>query len=336
MVSILTALDELGYVPVPSKTEYIVSESIKKSFVNLFGQAATTTVLNNLSSLYGLSENELTANYDIFEKSLYRLSSYGANIISGYIKKEILIKAIESSLDSEISEEDITNSFVGIRDIMKKISYSEVTKFIDKIVSGMHIVFVHQNEDAKNKLLSAFFNGSYRQNNTNTIDSTVTSTIKALISNKQTRFSHISNILHYEDLVCIKESELTRKILDWITSFTDKSNLELPKKCNNNNNNEIIIQDSVAVRSFPPTIRIAIDDASWFLANNFRHELALIEEMVKKYTKSSSSTSVLCFYKVSNISGYNDIDKETIMRIIESHSYVILEDPLLIYSAIRS
>ena len=335
MVSILTALDELGYVPVPSKTERIVSESIKKSFVNLFGQAATTTVLNNLSSLYGLSENELTTNYDIFEKSLYRLSSYGANIILGYIKKEILIKAVESSLDSEISEEDIANSFVGIRNIMKKISYSEVTKFIDKIVSGMHIVFVHQNEDAKNKLLSAFFNGSYRQNNTNAIDSPVTSTIKALISNKQTRFSHISNILHYEDLVCIKESELTRKILDWITSFTDKSNLELPKKCNNNNN-EIIIQDSVAVRSFPPTIRIAIDDASWFLANNFRHELALIEEMVKKYTKSSSSTSVLCFYKVSNISGYNDIDKETIMRIIQSHSYVILEDPLLIYSAIRS
>jgi hypothetical protein len=334
LVSILTALDELGYVPVPSKTEHIVSESIKKSFVNLFGQAAATTVLNNLSSLYGLSEKELTTNYDIFEKSLYRLSSYGANMISGYIKKEILIKAVASSLDSEITEEDITNSFVGIRDIMKKISYSEVTKFIDKILSGMHVVFVHQNEDAKNKVLSAFFNGSYRQNNTNIVNSTVTSTIKALISNKQTRCSHISNILHYEDLVCVKESELTRKIWDWITSFKDKSNSELPKKCNNNN--EIIIQDSVAVPSFPPTIRIAIDDASWFLANNFRHELGLIEEMVKKYTKSSSSTSVLCFYKVSNISGYNDIDEETIMRIINSHSYVILEDPLLIYSAIRS
>jgi hypothetical protein len=66
----LTILDELGYIPVPSKAEYIVSDSIKKSFESLFGNEATVSILNHLTSLYGLSEKELTTNYDIFEKSL--------------------------------------------------------------------------------------------------------------------------------------------------------------------------------------------------------------------------------------------------------------------------
>jgi hypothetical protein len=86
--SVLTVLDKLGYVPVPSKAEQIVSESIKKSFESLFGQAAATIMLNNLSSLYGLSEEELTTNYDIFEKSLCKISGYGASIFWDILKKK--------------------------------------------------------------------------------------------------------------------------------------------------------------------------------------------------------------------------------------------------------
>lgn len=83
----LTILDELGYIPVPSKAEYIVSDSIKKSFESLFGQEATISILNHLTSLYGLSEKELTTNYDIFEKSLHIISNYAAKILLRYIKK---------------------------------------------------------------------------------------------------------------------------------------------------------------------------------------------------------------------------------------------------------
>jgi hypothetical protein len=114
-------LFKLGYIPVPSKAEHIVSESIKESLESSFGQAASAVLLNNLSSIYGLSKNELTTNYDIFEKSLYKISGYGAKIILGYLKKEILIKALAASSDSEITEQDIVNSEVGIGDIIKKL-----------------------------------------------------------------------------------------------------------------------------------------------------------------------------------------------------------------------
>jgi hypothetical protein len=126
LVSVLAVLDKLGYIPLPSKAERIFSESIKKCFERLFGQAATTIILNNLSSLYGLSEKELTTNYDIFAKSLYTLSGYGAKIILAYIKEEMLVKAVALSLVSEITEQDIVNPDIEVGHILKKIGYSEV------------------------------------------------------------------------------------------------------------------------------------------------------------------------------------------------------------------
>jgi hypothetical protein len=336
LVSLITVLDKLGYVSVPSKAEQIVSESIKKSFESLFGQAATAVMLNNLSSLYGLSEKELITNYDIFEKSLYEISSYGAKIILLHIKKEILIQAVESSLDSEITEQDIVNPDFDIGDILKKISYSEVVEFVHRIVAGMHIVFVYENEDTKYKVLAAFLDGSYRKNNTNTVDNAVTSTIKALISNKQTKFSHIDNILYYEDLLRIKKSEIIREIWDWINSFKNESNSEVLKKYNNK---ETITEHSIVSSSpsSPPNIRIVIEDALSFLVDNFRDEFVSIEEIIKKHISNFKSTSIFCAYKISNIiSGYNDIDEKTIMRIVKSHSYVILENPPLIYRTTKS
>jgi hypothetical protein len=334
LVSVLTVLDKLGYIPVPSKAEHIVSGSIKKCFESLFGQAATTIVLNNLSSLYGLSEKELTTNYDIFEKSLYKLSGYGAKIILAYIKEEILVKAVASSLDSEICEQDIVNPDIGVGHILKKISYSEAIKFVHRILAGMHIVFVYENEDHKDKVLSAFLDDSYRQNdNTNTVNSQKTSTIKALISNKQTRFSHINNILYYEDLLRTKKSEIIGKIWDWMNSFRHEINSGTLEKYNNNK--EIITQDSIVSSSSPDT-RIVIDDISWFLANNFRQEFASIEEIIKKYIDSSKSTSILCVYKILNISGSNEIDEDTIMRMVKPHSCVILADPPVIFETTKS
>ena len=111
-----------------------------------------------------------------------------------------MIEAVVSLLDSEITEEDITNPGIGIRDIVKRISYNEITKFVCQVAVGTHIVFVHENESAKYKILSAFFGESCRQNITN-IDSNQISFTKALISSKQTKLSYINNILYYEDLL---------------------------------------------------------------------------------------------------------------------------------------
>ena len=70
-----------------------------------------------------------------------------------------------SSLDSEISGQDIVNRDIGVRHLLRKISYSEVIKFVHRILAGVHIVFVYKDENAKHKLLDAFLSDSYRRNN---------------------------------------------------------------------------------------------------------------------------------------------------------------------------
>ena len=347
LVSVLTVLDKLGYIPVPSKAEHIVSESIKESLESLFGQAASAVLLNNLSSIYGLSENELTTNYDIFEKSLYKISGYGAKIILGYLKKEILIKALAASSDSEITEQDIVNPEVGIGDIIKKISFDEITEFVYRIPSSMHIVLVYKNEATKYKILDAFFDKAHNHSHqdtttttTTTASNTITSTmIPRLIRHKQTKCGYANDSLYYDDLLCIDKSQIVKKIWNWINSFDYRCTTDIVNKYDNK---EIIAQDKddiiVSPSPSPSTaIRIAIEDASWFLVNNFRHEFLSLEEIIKKNISNFKSTSILCVYKKTRISGHDVIDEEMIMTMVESHSYVILEEPpLIIYRATKS
>ena len=347
MVSTLAVLDKLGYIPIPSKAESIFSESIKKSFETLFGKDAIPIILYNLSSLYGLSEKELTTNYDIFAKSLYNLSGYGAKIILAHIKKEILVRAVASSLVSEITDKEIANPNIGVEYILKKISYSEVIEFVHRILAGMHVIFVYETENAKHKILDAFLGGSHSGNNhshtntntntntktVNNNDANMTSPVKALISNKQTEFSHLDNILYYEDLTRIEKSEILKKILDWINSFTNKSKYELPEKCNKEE--EVITDKTITSQE----IRLATEDMSWFLSNILGFEFALVEEMLEKHRSSSKPTSILCIYKMSTIFGSDDdvsIDEEMLTRIVKSHSCLILEDPPIIYGATRT
>jgi hypothetical protein len=318
----LTLLDRLGFIPVSSEAERIISESIKRAFENLFGHDATLVLLHQLASFYGLLEKELTTNYDIFEKSLCKISSYGAKIILRDIRKEMLIETIKFSLGSEITEEDILNPDVGIRDIIKKISYHEITRFVNEIPRGDHVNFIYENEDIKDKVLSAFLSSETHQDDI--INNQITSR-RGLISNKQTKFNYVNNILYCEDLsLVVEESEIINRLWQWMNSFRNNYSVR-SKPGKNKEINGIKNKDIIA----SSTIRIAIEDAAWFLLNNFGHEFLSFEKIIRKYL--DEHTSVLCTYKISNISDSDDM----ITKIIESHEYVILENPLMIYKSTK-
>jgi hypothetical protein len=321
----LTLLDRLGFIPVSSEAERIISESIKRAFENLFGHDATLVLLHQLASFYGLSEKELTTNYDIFEKSLCKISSYGAKIILRDIRKEMLIETIKFSLGSEITEEDILNPDVGIRDIIKKISYHEITRFVNEIPRGDHVNFIYENEDIKDKVLSAFLSSETHQ------DEIVNDQItyrRGLISNKQTKFNYVDNILYNEDLsVVIEKSELINKLWHWMNCLRNKNYSNRSKPGKDKEISGIKNKDIIASL----TIRIAIEDAAWFLVNNFTHEFLSFEKIIKKYIDDDKHMSILCTYRISTIPESDDI----ITKIIESHEYVILENPLMIYKSTK-
>jgi hypothetical protein len=321
----LTLLDKLGYIPVSSKAEYIISESIKKSLENLFGHAATVVLLQHLASFYGLSERELTTNYDIFEKSLSRISGYGAETILRDIRKEMLIETIKSSSSSEITEQDILNPDIRIRDIIKKIGYDEIAKFVRTMPLGEHINLVYKNEETKDKVLSAFL--SSESHHDEIVNDRITSG-RGLITNKLTKFNYINNILYYEDLsLAVERSEIINKLRDWMIWL-------------NNNYSNIFKEgrDKKIVRyedrdiNASSYVRIAIEDAAWFLLNNFTYEFLSFEKIIKKYLDEDKHISVLCTYKISDISRSSD---DMLTKIIETHHYVILENPLMIYKSTK-
>jgi hypothetical protein len=320
----LALLDMLGFIPVFSKAEQIVSESIKRAFENLFGHEATLVLLHQLGSFYGLSEKELTTNYDIFEKSLCKISSYGAKIILRDIRKEILIETIKSSLGSEITEEDILNPDVGIADIIKKISYREITKFVNEIPPGEHLSLIYENENTKDKVLSAFLSSETYQDGI--MKNQITSRT-GLISNKQTKFNYVNNILYCEDLsLVIEKSEIINRLWQWMNWFRNNYSIR-SKPGKNKEINGIKNKDIIASSA----IRIAIEDAAWFLLNNLTHEFLSFEKIIKKYIDDDKHMSVLCTYRISTIPASDDL----ITKIIECHDYVILENPLMIYKSTK-
>ena len=322
----LTLLDKLGYIPVSSKAEHIISESIEKSLESLFGHAATVVLLHHLASFYGLSEKELTTNYDIFEKSLSKISAYGAKIILKDIRKEMLIETIKSSTGSEITEQDILNPDIGIREIINKIGYDEIAKFVHAMPPGEHINLVYKNEDTKDKVLSSFLSSeSYHDE---IVNNRITS-MRGLITTKLTKFNYIKDILYYEDLsLAVEKSEIINKLWDWMIRLRSKNYSTIFKE---GRDKEIVRYEDKDIMA-SSCVRVAIEDAAWFLLNNFTFEFLSFEKIIKKYLDEDKHISVLCTYKISDISGSSD---DMLMKIIETHHYVILENPLMIYKSTK-
>lgn len=114
----LSSLDDLGYLPMSSKTDQIIYDEAKKSIEQL-GESASKVLLDHICSINGLSEKELLTNYDLFEKLLHRVLKQGAEIIHQNIKRNLLVHAV--LIDPSITISDIRNPWLRVDDILKRL-----------------------------------------------------------------------------------------------------------------------------------------------------------------------------------------------------------------------
>ncbi len=151
----LNVLDELGYFPLSSKAE--AYDAARKSIERL-GESASKALLDHICSINELSEKELLTNYDLFEKSLYRVLRKGAEVILRDLKRELLVQAvlIDPNTDLSIRISDIRNPGLAIGDILKRIRAVETLEFVRKTPSHTHIAFLYTNDNSKNNILAAF------------------------------------------------------------------------------------------------------------------------------------------------------------------------------------
>jgi hypothetical protein len=251
----LNVLDELGYFPLSSKAEAILYDAAKKSIERL-GESTSKALLDHICSINELSEKELLTNYDLFEKSLYRVLRKGAEVILRDLKRELLVQAL--LIDPNITISDIRNPGLAVSDILKRIRAVETLEFVRKTPSHTHIAFLYTNDNSKNNILAAFF------------DTKINSAAKGLFSFKKPANNYVSgveNIILYEELLQEpREYEVVAKRLaDWLAKLN-------PVNKSQQNNDD------------SPT-RIADEDAMRWVRNGFVSQILGIEKSMVRYPR---------------------------------------------------
>jgi hypothetical protein len=114
--------------------------SIKDSLERA-GKSYSGALIRNMYSLYGLSENELFSNYDLFKKMLYTILGGEANGIITSIKKELLARAILNGSSPTVRE--MTNPSLSIEDNLESIENVQALRLIAEISPHEDVLFLY-------------------------------------------------------------------------------------------------------------------------------------------------------------------------------------------------
>jgi hypothetical protein len=293
----LTILDELRYLPEVYLSDRALHDSIKQSLESIC-RSFSKVLLRKMCSLYGLSEYELLTNYDLFEKSLYRILGKAGKPIIGRIKTDMLIYAVMNG--SEITATDILDPNLTVSYVLKDIHDTEISAFIRNVPSCQHIAFLYTTKFTKNKILSEFFHPQSAENDE--------ATSLGLISiKKPNKISADLFNISYEKLLNEASNDRTKdRLAEWIGhvhSFNKSQRL---------------------------STRIAEEDATLWLKNGFSPDEDLkLEQMFSSIT-CDNNISILCAFDISKIT---ESDINSLMRaIISAHDCVILDEPPVIYT----
>ena len=292
----LTILDELRYLPEVSVSDRFLVNSIKSSLESV-GQSYSKALLHLMCSFNGLSENELLTNYDLFERSIYRiLGKSGQSIISA-IKADMLRYAIMNG--AEITVTDILDPRLTVSYVLKHIHEREVLDFVRNIPPHEHIAFLYTHEIAKNNILSEFFHRQEQEDHQDPLP-------LGLISIKTPKLdAHLFNISYDELLNKTRKYKAKESLAAWIThvhSFNKSQHF---------------------------ATRIAEEDASLWLKNGFSADEDLNLEQMFSTLTCDSNLSMLCAFDISKIAE-SDINS-MLKSIISAHDYVILDEPFVVY-----
>jgi hypothetical protein len=292
----LAILDELRYLPEVYLSDRALHDSIKYSLESSCKSFAKV-LLHRMCSLYGLSENELLTNYDLFEKSIYRILGKAGQPIIGHIKAEMLKYAVMNG--SEITATDILDPNLTVSYVLKDIHDTEIFAFVRNVPSCQHIAFLYTNEFTKNKILYEFFHPQIAENH-------VGPPLGLISIKKPNKLSADLFNISYDELLNETSNErANERLAAWIGhvhSFNKSQRL--------------------------PT-RIAEEDATLWLKNGFSPDEDLqLEKMFSTYT-CDNNMSILCAYDISTA----ESDINSLMKsIISAHDCVILDEPPVVYT----
>ena len=120
--------------------------------MNRIGKSYSKALIYQICNLYGLSQNELLSNYELFEKSITRVLGKTGFPIILRIKKELLKYLVIHKL--EISVKDILDPSFNVPKMIDKLAESNNYELIcENLDQQNHIILFCSNDRYKKKLL---------------------------------------------------------------------------------------------------------------------------------------------------------------------------------------
>jgi hypothetical protein len=306
---IINLLENSGYIYRNQKTDIVIREIIL-NVLNRIGKSYSKALVYQICSLYGLSQNELLSNYELFENSLTRVLGKTGYPIILRIKKELLKYLIMTKF--EISIKDILDPSFNVPHLIDKLSefynYQLISEYLNNNKRN-HMILLSNNDDKH---------------------------IKKIITNLVQNSKNIRNIkrvvivLHDQ----FDEKRYFRSVSDIdiyyvndIGSFyaaTDKF-FKLDDKYNNNMNHinfELFDLSNIQIFCF-------IDIQILNQLNKYTI-LKRLEEKFEKLYNLNEFIQICCIYDVSNFYA-KEYEIKLLRDFINHHNIVIVDEPLIMY-----
>jgi hypothetical protein len=301
-------LEEAGYSLINTKKENITSTCLRNVLLRIFGENGAQTLLCNLCQLTKLTENELLGDYEVFEKVLKYHSARVVQIVARQLRSELwhylqkhrmqhdrYQSYFEDQSDSGLFPEPEVD-YSSIDGILNYILTTQTLEFVLRLPAGEHVVLLYDKYSSLGDVIAEFF------------DPEVTAGApKGLFSADPAHFRDVENFLYSRLLGIDDKQTAMKKMSDWISQLYSRE-----KKVDQSppSNSQKII-----------TTRIAGQD-TWFFENGFEDEILSLEKAIGKKREHGSIT-FLCSYYVPKLK------EQQIKDVVQSHSYVIAEDGML-------
>ena len=308
---LINLLENNGFIYKNQKTDIVVRNTIL-NVLSRIGKSYSKALIYQICSLYGLSQNELLTNYELFENSLTRVLGKTGYPIILRIKKELLKYLILNKF--EISTKDILDPSLDVPQIISKLSESYNYDLIFENLNDNnrnHMILLSNNDDKHIERIIS--NLILISKNLRDIKRVVIVLQDQFDEKKYFRSVHNIDIYHLNDIVS--------------SSFSFKHKFF---KLDNNYNNPIdhlINFDKFDNSNIQVFCFIDIQILNQF--NNYKI-LKILEDKFEKLYNLNKVTQICCIYDVSNFYT-KEYELQLLRDFINHHDMVIVDEPLVMY-----
>ena len=302
---LINLIENSGYIYRNQKTDIVIRDIIL-NVLNRIGKYYSKALIYQICGLYGLSQNELLSNYELFENSLTRILGKTGYPIILRIKKELLKYLILNKF--EISTKDILDPSFNVPQIIDKLSESYNYNLISENLNNKrnHMILLSSNYDKYTEKI-------------------ITNLVR--ISKSIRDIKRVVIVLHDQ----FDEKRYFRSVPDidiyYMNDIFSSSSSSFEEFFKHNNKIDPINFEQFNNTNIQVFCFIDIQILRQF--NNYKI-LKTLEDKFEQLYNLNETIQICCIYDVSNFYT-KEYEIKLLRDFINRHDIVIVDEPLVMY-----